>query len=206
MRKTPEVSSPAPEPRRRRLPGTRDRIAEAALELFSVRGFEAATMRELAARLDMTTAALYYHYQDKADILVGVVEPMLEDADQLVTTGTRTKLAVEDRLEGVLDLLLAHQAVFRLLSSDVSASSHPAIADRVDEHNRRLFRYLAPERGEASMIRAVAVFGLLARPIIGLPQFDLADHRQTLLHAAASAYDAMEGRPRRAPQRRRGAG
>jgi AcrR family transcriptional regulator len=198
------MSSLEPErPRRRRLPGTRDRIADAALELFSTRGFEAATMRDLAARLDMTTAALYYHYQDKADILAGVVEPMLEGADQLVTLAKRTQPDIDQRLEGVLDLLLAHQAVFRLLSTDVSASSHPAIADRVDEHNRRLFRYLAPERGEASMVRAVAVFGLLARPIIALPQIDLGDHRQTLLQAAASAYHSMEQQPRHATKRRR---
>jgi AcrR family transcriptional regulator len=207
MGKTRRVSPAEPErPRRRRLPGTRDRIADAALELFSTRGFEAATMRDLAARLDMTTAALYYHYQDKADILVGVVEPMLEDADRLVTLAKRTQPDINERLEGVVDLLLAHQRVFRLLSSDVSASSHPAIAERVDQHNHRLFRYLAPERGEASMVRAVAVFGLLARPIIALPQLDLADHRQTLLQAAASAYHAMDQQPGRANQRRRKVG
>jgi AcrR family transcriptional regulator len=193
-----------PRPRRRRLPGTRDRIAEAALELFSARGFEAATMRDLAARLDMTTAALYYHYQDKADILVAVVEPMLDEADRLVSGGTR--VGMDERLEGVLDLLIAHQAVFRLLSSDVSASSHPSIAERVDQHNHRLFRFLAPERGEAGHIRAVAVFGLLARPIIALPQFDMAKHRQVLLRAASAAYHVMEDQPARTAKRGRKAG
>src|SRR5207245_1024646 len=71
-------------PRRRRQPDTHQRIADAALALFSARGFDGASMRELADQLDMTTAALYYHYADKADILVQLVEPMLDDTDRLV--------------------------------------------------------------------------------------------------------------------------
>jgi AcrR family transcriptional regulator len=172
------------------------------MERFSARGFDGATMRDLAARLEITTAALYYHYTDKADILVQLIEPMLEDADRLTTSGEQDRPDIDHRLAGVLDLMLAHQAVFRLLSTDLSASRHPAIAERVQEVERRLFRLLAPERGDASRVRAVAVFGLLARPITALTDLDLTNHRDELLRAASAAYHAMELRvPVRAPRR-----
>lgn len=155
-------------------------------------------MRELADRLDMTTAALYYHYADKADILVQLVEPMLVDTDRLVAAAPEASSDIEQRLEALLDLLLAHRAVFRLLSSDVSARAHPAIAARVDDHNLRLFRYIAgPERDDATMIRTVAVFGLLSRPIMTLDYLDISTHRDLLLDAAAGVYRATGRRRRR---------
>jgi AcrR family transcriptional regulator len=192
------ISTNERRPRRRRRPDTRERIADAALELFSERGFEAANMRELADRLDMTSAALYYHYTDKADILVQIVEPMLEDTERLVDQADVPDTRV--RLEGILDLLLDHAAVFRLLTTDVSAGNHPAIAEQVRDHNLRLFRFLeGPKQGpdEAAIVRAVAAFGVLARPIAVLPHIDLTVHRALLLDAATAVYDgSTRGRSR----------
>jgi AcrR family transcriptional regulator len=188
-------------PRRRRQPDTRERIADAALDLFSSRGFDGASMRELADRLDMTTAALYYHYADKADILVQLVEPMIDEAAQLVADSEQANAGIEDRLAGVLDLLLAHRAVFGLLTSDVSARSHPAIGQRVDEHERLMFRFVAGSKGPrdpATVIRAVAAVGAMARPITALPHVDVSAHRALLLDAATSAYNATGKRRRRA--------
>jgi AcrR family transcriptional regulator len=187
--------------RRRRTPDTRERIAEAALELFSSRGFDGASMRELADRLDMTTAALYYHYADKADILTQLVEPMLEDIERLVAEAEEANPDIEERLEHVLDLLLEHRAVFTLLTSDVSARSHAAIAERVEHSERMVFRYIAGSSGPrdaTTVIRGVAAMGALARPITALSHLEISEHRDLLLDAAASAYNATGRRQRSA--------
>jgi AcrR family transcriptional regulator len=188
-------------PRRRRTPDTRDRIAQAALELFSTRGFDGASMRELADRLDMTTAALYYHYADKADILVQLVEPMLDDAARLVADAERAKAGADERLEGILELLLDHRAVFTLLMSDVSARSHPAISQRVEDNDRLIFRFIAGHvapRDPEAVIRAVAAVGAMARPIAALGHLDVSEHRDLLLDVGLSAYKATGKRRRRA--------
>jgi AcrR family transcriptional regulator len=185
--------------RRRRTPDTRERIAAAALDLFSSRGFDGASMRELADRLDMTTAALYYHYTDKADILAQLVEPMLEDIERVVADAELVNPDMEERLEHVLDLLLEHRAVFTLLTSDVSARSHAAIAERVEASERMVFRYITGTTGPrdaAAVIRGVAAMGALARPITALSHLEISEHRDLLLDAAASAYNAT-GRRRR---------
>jgi len=48
---------------------TRERILDVALELFSERGYEQTSLREIAARLGVTKAALYFHFERKEDIL-----------------------------------------------------------------------------------------------------------------------------------------
>jgi AcrR family transcriptional regulator len=70
---------------------TRGRILSVALELFTERGYEATSLREIADRLDYTKAALYYHFRSKDEILRALLEPYdavmeellsrLEDAD-----------------------------------------------------------------------------------------------------------------------------
>jgi len=59
---------------------TRERILDAALTLFADQGYDATSMREIAEQLGMTKAALYYHFDSKADI----VRTMLEETDQKV--------------------------------------------------------------------------------------------------------------------------
>ena len=49
---------------------TRDRILDIALELFTERGYDKTSMRDIAEQLGTTKAALYYHFKRKADILL----------------------------------------------------------------------------------------------------------------------------------------
>jgi len=48
---------------------TRARVQQVALELFAERGYEKTSLREIAERLGVTKAALYYHFKSKEDIV-----------------------------------------------------------------------------------------------------------------------------------------
>ncbi|MFF5422204.1 TetR/AcrR family transcriptional regulator [Streptomyces misionensis] len=48
---------------------TRQRIQDVALELFAEQGYEKTSLREIAEHLDVTKAALYYHFKTKEDIM-----------------------------------------------------------------------------------------------------------------------------------------
>src|SRR5216110_1198663 len=48
---------------------TRARIQRVALELFAEQGYDATSLREIAERLGVTKAALYYHFKSKEDIV-----------------------------------------------------------------------------------------------------------------------------------------
>lgn len=54
-----------PERRERERQELRQRILDAARELFAARGYEAVTMREIAKRIEYSATALYKHFVDK---------------------------------------------------------------------------------------------------------------------------------------------
>jgi AcrR family transcriptional regulator len=49
---------------------TRERILDVAQELFTQRGYDKTSLRDIAERLGITKAALYYYFERKEDILV----------------------------------------------------------------------------------------------------------------------------------------
>lgn len=63
------------------VPRTRQRILDAALRLFAEKGYDATSMREISEQLGITKAALYYHFDSKAEI----VRAMLADTEEQVT-------------------------------------------------------------------------------------------------------------------------
>ncbi len=53
-------------------PSTRDRVLDVALDLFIEKGYDGTSLREIAERLGITKAALYYHFTSKDDILMAL--------------------------------------------------------------------------------------------------------------------------------------
>ena len=64
---------------------TRSRILETSAELFAERGYAGTSMRDLAERLGVTPAALYYHFPSKADILRELVEQPIANIRAVLT-------------------------------------------------------------------------------------------------------------------------
>ncbi|MYR56220.1 TetR family transcriptional regulator, partial [Streptomyces sp. SID625] len=50
-------------------PNTRERLAEAALELYGERGYEQTTVAEIARRAGLTERTFFRHYGDKREVL-----------------------------------------------------------------------------------------------------------------------------------------
>ncbi len=59
---------------------SRARIREAARSLFREKGFDGATLREIAARAGMGTSSIYRHVQSKEELLIEELSEMQEEA------------------------------------------------------------------------------------------------------------------------------
>ena len=55
---------------------TRSRILASALSLFAKKGYEHVTFTDVAARLDMTKGAVYWHFASKEALLLALVDEM----------------------------------------------------------------------------------------------------------------------------------
>ncbi len=82
-----------PKPKRGRPPltggrGTRDRILDAALEVFSERGFDGATVRQIAAKVGVSDPALYAHFKGKQEIFEALLK--LAGPDLLASAGAES--------------------------------------------------------------------------------------------------------------------
>lgn len=54
-------------------------IRAAAVHLFYLKGFDAATMRELAGEVGIEAASLYNHYSSKHELLAGILHEAMDD-------------------------------------------------------------------------------------------------------------------------------
>ncbi|HET6858148.1 MAG TPA: helix-turn-helix domain-containing protein [Streptomyces sp.] len=63
---------------------TRQRIQDVAMELFAEQGYEKTSLREIAEMLDVTKAALYYHFKTKEDIIVSLFQDLTRPMDELI--------------------------------------------------------------------------------------------------------------------------
>ena len=64
--------------------GTREKIQSVALRLFTDQGYESTSMRQISEQLDITKAALYYHFTSKEAIVRALIETMLAEVTTLV--------------------------------------------------------------------------------------------------------------------------
>ncbi|MEV6031774.1 helix-turn-helix domain-containing protein [Nonomuraea sp. NPDC052116] len=79
MSKTEQATAP-----RRKGSQTRAEIQQAALSLFTERGYDATSMREIAEQIGITKAALYYHFDSKEAIILSLFQDNMRALDDLL--------------------------------------------------------------------------------------------------------------------------
>lgn len=64
---------------------TREKIMDVALHMFSERGYEAVSIRDICGEVGIKESTLYYHFKNKKDILDSLVEKFRTHIDGLLT-------------------------------------------------------------------------------------------------------------------------
>lgn len=79
--------------------GTRERIQAVAVELFAEHGYDKTSLREIAERLDVTKAALYYHFPTKEAIVVSLFDDLIAGIDEIIAWGADQPRTPQTRQE-----------------------------------------------------------------------------------------------------------
>jgi len=106
-------------------------IMRAAVAVMGEVGYEAASVRDMAARAGVSVAALYYHFPSKADLLREFLDEAWEVS--LARIERRLRLAGDDpfaRLDSVVGTIVASQIHddFAKLASNVALRDHVRLA------------------------------------------------------------------------------
>jgi AcrR family transcriptional regulator len=139
-------------------PETRSRLLQLALQLFAEQGYEKTSLREIAERLGVTKAALYYYFRSKEDIVRSLVEDYFAEIDELIAWAKTQPSGPETRAEIVrryLNVVANGSEVFKMLQQNQAAVSSLAAAK---------------ERGELFRERMDALIDQLAGPGAPLPE------------------------------------
>jgi len=98
---------------------TRQRLLDAALELFSRKGYAATSVRELVEAAGVTKPVLYYYFRNKEDIYLALIQSGLEEfhqtAQRLKTVSGPLRERITGYCTGLLDIFMARLPVARLI-------------------------------------------------------------------------------------------
>lgn len=102
---------------------SRAAILAAAQRLFVEKGYRGISMREIAEAVGMTKAALYYHFRDKEQLFVAILQAVLSDLSSVIAesrAGSGTCQAQIERLvQRIMLLPPEERASLRLASQEL---------------------------------------------------------------------------------------
>jgi AcrR family transcriptional regulator len=104
---------------------TRDRILQAALEMFHDRGFESTTMREIAARAGVATGAAYYYFDSKDAIVLAFYDQARKDMEPRMKEALTETRDLRERLRKIIHVKLDYFAPSRKLLGALSGHTNP---------------------------------------------------------------------------------
>ncbi|MET9479754.1 helix-turn-helix domain-containing protein [Streptomyces sp. NPDC006638] len=156
---------------------TRQRIQDVALELFAEQGYEKTSLREIAEHLDVTKAALYYHFKTKEDILISVFQDVTQPIDTLIEWGKSQPATLETKRE----ILRRYSAALR--------GASPLF--RFMQENQATIRDLSI--GETFKVRMIALMELLLDPDATMANRVRCTSALFTMHAGQFALKDIEG-------------
>jgi AcrR family transcriptional regulator len=149
-------------------PDTRQRILDVALDLFIEQGFDGTSLRQIAEKLGVTKAALYYHFESKDNILMALHLRLHEFGKvALLRMGEEpvTLAQWEALLDEIVDQMLAQRKIFLMHERNQAALEKLHRADHDAEHEdiqNQFRRVLADTRVPLrDRVRMAASFGVV---------------------------------------------
>ncbi|MBK3569640.1 MULTISPECIES: TetR/AcrR family transcriptional regulator [unclassified Streptomyces] len=176
--------------KRQRRGDTRQRIQDVALELFAEQGYEKTSLREIAEHLDVTKAALYYHFKTKEEILVSIFEDLTQPIEDLIEWGRDQPHTLETKQEIVRRYAVALDGatpLFRFMQENQATVRDLRIGERFKERMRGLREIMIdPETSLVDQVRSLSAIFTLHAGMFAVQDLegDPEDKRKAVLEVA----------------------
>lgn len=135
---------------------TREMVIQAAIAVFAERGYQGATMDEIARRAGVGKGTPYLHFADKADLFYAVFDSWareaMADSEQALAGAASTGERLLALGLGAAEFMVSHREWFPLTLEVWAASATPALRERFATALSGL--YTGYRRETAAIIRA----------------------------------------------------
>jgi AcrR family transcriptional regulator len=190
---------------------TRRSILAAARESFVRLGFERATNTEIALAANVTTAALYRHFESKAALYAAVVHEALQELIPRLREAVARQSSVRAAFRALIEVLerLDEQqlGVARFLSSlPMEMQRHPQVAELMVADPGEFFSIISDlvavgvHSGEIPRDKGQRVVPVMIASFMGISAYAGALGRSYSAHAIAGLVDLINGELFAAPR------
>ena len=91
--------------------GTRELLIEAAKKEFLEKGYNKASLRTICANAGVTTGALYFFFENKADLFAAIVDPPLKGLKEILISHFSDDIKEVSGLESLEDMDMDHSEI-----------------------------------------------------------------------------------------------
>ena len=158
----------------------REDIIRAAAEVLQRNGYEAATMKDIAAAVNLTAASLYHHFRNKDTLLLAVLELGLDAVTREIEPIIRAEQPSDKKLRA---MICAHV---------VALTENTAVGAAMVFEIRALMHVKAPTRNASAEDREAYQAFVDRRSAF----FARRDHFEDLFRAALPAHTRILSQPR----------
>ncbi|MFF7976661.1 TetR family transcriptional regulator [Streptomyces sp. NPDC007905] len=169
---------------------TRQRIQDVALNLFAEQGYEKTSLREIAELLDVTKAALYYHFRTKEEIIVSLFEDLTKPIEELIAWGRTQPHTLETKHELVRrysQALAGAEPLFRFMQENQATVRELRIGDAFKDRMRDLRDiFIDPDAPLVEQVRCISAMFTLHAGMFVMQDIegDLEKRRDAVLEVA----------------------
>ena len=145
-----------------------------AFEVFLEKGYEKASMRDLAQRVGTSVSNIYHYFTNKEDLFHAIVEPIATHVQQLLgeiithETQGATELVEEEYVtKAIGETIKANRKGFLLLMDKSSGTSYENVrSDIISTVETHIIQYHLKDRKEARHPRNTFLIHFLATNLI----------------------------------------
>lgn len=201
-----------PSRRERKKDETRERITQAAMDLFTERGFEATTVDDIAARADVAKGTFFNYFPRKEAVLDALPERIGNEMEQVTAEILEADAPAIEKLSRFCTEITArhveHRDLSRLFMGRLMASPHDAMQN-VPARMRSLLRAIieqGQQKGElradvdagraASMVQGIAMGTVMGWLCSAPESFDLQEEMKQRLHLFHAGLAIRGGGPK----------
>jgi AcrR family transcriptional regulator len=191
---------------------TRKRLKKAALDVFSEKSVDAATIEDITKKADVGKGTLYQHFEDKDQIVITLVDEAVEHLIERIRSYDSAPETMEDMLEHLLNvhyefsvdsseefLLLFQGKLLLKLQSDTLDELEEPYLRYLREIEDQVAAYLSP-RIDPMKIRRLAcavagfVFGFFSFAMIGMTEEEIESSVKPLRQTFVKSLRTFLGR------------